>query len=377
VKKILCAVLALAMVFMCGCSAFLEKEYLSISDYDSGVDEPAEPEISAIESYAGLRAALQNMVQQHQESAQLQFSNYAGNISDDLAEASWQVKSASALGAYMVDYISYDINRIVTYYQATVYINYTRSAEEMEKIHSIGANKIAETVVGAVAAGEGSVAMQVYTSSIDGSAMARRVEEALLNAPADIPVMPDISVDVYSGSDLRRIFEVKFDYREPEKDIALMRAELQDAIRAAGARIRPDEDYSIAILAADVLGDICRYNAGDDTGTAYDALLGGSGGSRAVSMAYAAVCAARGLETKLVSGLKNNENYCWAMVKVDGFWYHADAVEAIGLPAETPFLRNDSEMVRTFRWDEMDYPSCDGPSFLPVAEKNEQISQEN
>lgn len=367
-KRILCALLAALLALLCGCSSFLEKEYLSVTNYDSSAAAPAEPALGAIGSYEALMQSLLSMVEQHQDSAQLQFNNYTGSISDDLAEACWQVKSASALGAYMVDYISYDISRIVTYYQATVYINYTRSAEEMEKIHTIGANRIAETVIEAVTAGEPSVAMQVYTSIIDGAAMAGRVENALLKAPGSVPVIPDIQVTIYSGSDLQRIFEVDFDYRGADAQIGKMGSELEEAVHSAAERISVEGDYSVAILAANVLGKLCVYDETDRMGTAYDVLTAGSGGSRAVAMAYAAICAHKGLDCQVVSGLKNNEQYYWNLVKVDDYWYHADVCEAMNLPAETPFLRNDAEM-RAFRWDELDYPGCQGPSLLAAPER--------
>ncbi len=368
-KRILCLVAAACLMLLCGCSLF-EKEYLYISDYDSNISAPAEPEIGAIDSYDALLNSLEGMVSRHQESAELQFNNYVGSISEDMAAACWQVKSASTLGSYMVDYISYDISRIVTYYQAVVYINYTRTAEELEQIHTIGANKIAETVIDAVTNGETTLSMQLYTSAIDGDAMAQRVENALLSAPDVVSVIPDISVSVYGGTGLQRIFEVDFDYRGAE-NIPDRCTELKNVVETVSARIRVSEPYSIAILAANALGDRCRYSAEDQTGTAYDALIGGTGGSRALSMAYAAVCGDKGLEYKIVRGLKNNESYYWVQVKIGDYWYHADVCEAIGLPDGTPFLRNDAEMIRSFRWDELEYASCEGPSLLIPAENAE------
>ena len=105
-QKLVVFILAILMAAMCGCSSFLEKEYFTVSEYDAS-SEPAGPaDNSSIESYNDLVAALNAMVSAHQDMAQLQFSNYAGNVSDDLAEACWHIKANTALGAYMVDYIS-------------------------------------------------------------------------------------------------------------------------------------------------------------------------------------------------------------------------------------------------------------------------------
>lgn len=359
------------MLLLCGCSSSLEKEYISVTDYDSSDNLATEPEISAIDTYSALTTALGTMISQHQESAQLQFNNYAGSISDDLAEACWQVKSDDALGAYMVDYISYDISRIVTYYQATVYINYTRSAEALESIKNIGANKISETVIDAVSGAQQYITMQMHTSVEESSAMAIRVENALLQAPELIPVIPDITVNVFSGSSLQRIFEVFFDYRTTPEEALKMQEELKAAIAKSSSTIDADNDFSVSILAAHALGSACRYDINAQQGTAYDVLCRGVGDSRAIAMAYSAICKDKGIESSVVTGLKNNEQYYWNIVKVDDFWYHADVVEAMTLPADVVFLRNDTEMIRDFRWDELDYPACEGASVLDFGEEPE------
>ncbi|MGE4353033.1 MAG: transglutaminase domain-containing protein [Oscillospiraceae bacterium] len=347
----------------------MEKEYFSVTDYSAESASPAEPEIGAISSYTQLTTALTTMVEQHQEEAQLQFNNYTGSISDDIAEACWQLKSTNALGAYVVDYISYDISRIVTYYQATVYINYTRSADEMAEIKSVGANKIADTVVEAVSSGKQHVAMKIYTSAIDGSAMAERVERALTDAPALVPVMPELNVSVFSGSSSQHIFDVEFMYSASEDEMNQMRSELENTIKSSAQMISQNKPYSVAVLAAHLIADHCVYKSDDTAGTAYDALVLGVGDSRAIAMAYDALCTAKGLESYVVSGLKNNEQHYWNQVKVDDYWYHVDVTEVKGLSANAAFLKNDAEMVNDYRWDELDYPSCDGPSFIVMAEE--------
>ena len=47
------------------------------------------------------------------------------------------MSTGTALGAYAVDYISYDLDRIVAYYEAEVYVYYKRTAEELESIVSV------------------------------------------------------------------------------------------------------------------------------------------------------------------------------------------------------------------------------------------------
>ena len=365
-RRMICAMLIVSLCLLGGCSAFLEKEYLTITDYDSATVQAATPDISAISSYDMLLRALEGLVDQHKDSAQLQFSGYAGSISDDMAEACAQVKSSTDLGAYMVNYISYDISRIVTYYQATVYINYTRTAEEMEAIHSIGADRIGETVVAAVSEGRGSVAMRLYTAALDSAAMAQRAERALLEAPAQIPVLPEIEVAVYSGTGQRQIFELEFDYRIPGAEIPALAAELRQAVVGAAKAVSGTEPRTAAQQTARYLWENCALDQGAERTTAYDVLVAGKGDSRAVAMAYAAVYAEKGLPVHVIGGLKNNARHFWALVQLGEDWYHADAAEAMEIGEL--LLRTDAEMMRTYRWDELDYPAAVGPSLLAERE---------
>ena len=368
-KRAILILFAAAVALLAGCSSLLEKEYFTTSDYDLSEEQPPVGDFGAIESYSELMDALNSLIASHSETAQLQFSGYAGSISDDLAEACWQVKSATALGAYMVDYISYDISRIVSYYQATVYINYTRSEEEMDAIRTIGADKIADTVVEAVSSGAEKLAIQIYTSSIDVELMAERVRDALLESPGEVAVMPQVEVEVYSGSNNRHIFDLSFDYGVDSDELSSMSARLKSSVESAAGRIAQDDAYSVSVLAAGVIGSLSSYDAGYDGGTAYDALVLGRGGSRALSMAYSAICSAKGIENMVVSGLRDNVEHYWVLVRINDCWYHIDVTEAMHLGSGTVFLFTDSEMASEYRWDELKYPACEGPSLYRGAEE--------
>ena len=63
-KRILCLCFAAFLVLLCGCSAFLEKEYLTVTDYDSSADQPQEVAGGVISSYSALMDTLENMVKQ-------------------------------------------------------------------------------------------------------------------------------------------------------------------------------------------------------------------------------------------------------------------------------------------------------------------------
>jgi hypothetical protein len=176
-------------------------------------------------------------------------------------------------------------------------------------------------------------------------------------------VIPEISVTVYSGESLRHIFEVSFDYRRPGTEIAALQAELENAVSAAAEAITAEDPREIAMVAAhDLLGK-CAFDPAAEKTTAYDVLLTGSGDSRAVAMAYAAICAEKGVPARIVSGLKNNAQHFWVLVLLGETgtmrmwrtrWSGQVSFNC------TPTRR----WLRTYRWDELDYPAAVGPSLL-------------
>lgn len=370
-KKMLVMIIVLILTALCGCSSFNDKEYFYIEDYSPEEIEVSYQEKSVIESYTELTNAINSMIQNSQDSAQLQFNGYAGNISDDIAEVCWKVKSETALGSFMVDYISYDISRIVTYYQATIYINYKRSSEDLQAIQDIGANKIEETVMQAVADKEDEVIIAVHTDVIDASAMANRVSLALLNVGANSPVIPNVTVDMYTGTSMQRIFDIQLDYGVKKVDLEAMQSKLSDAVSTYSGVVSTGDDYRVSVVAAGIVSSRAVYNAEATAGTAYDALVLGSGDSRAFAVAYSAIANACGLESVVVSGLRDDEPYYWNMVSIDDVWYHIDVVSA-KKEGNSVVPLTDAEMINNYRWDELSYPSCDGNSFVSRA-----ISEEN
>ena len=113
-KKALTAALAALMALsLAGCASVFSKTYFSHSQYESLPRETSAAGTVEVDNYIELTLAINNLVTEHAESAVLHFGSYEGEIADDLAAACREVSTETALGAYAVDYISYDLDRIV------------------------------------------------------------------------------------------------------------------------------------------------------------------------------------------------------------------------------------------------------------------------
>ena len=124
------AVLALCgalLLGLCGCGSMFGKEYVVVSDY-----VPAVPDSSSTEGRItvteldGLRQALLLLVYDGAKESSIIFdADYEGEINEDMASACWQIRTQDALCAYCVENISYDLTKIVSYYEAHITIRYS------------------------------------------------------------------------------------------------------------------------------------------------------------------------------------------------------------------------------------------------------------
>ncbi len=364
-KRFLALLLLFALLFACaGCSLF-DRTVYEVTEYSAETEEATNDSVGYISDYAALRRAIVWLVAEHQESAELQFQNYDGNISRDLSQACWEVKSSTPLGAFAVDYTSFDLSRIVSFYQADVYITYKRSVEQMEELEQLGGlSAFQRRLNTALSAGERYLVLQMTAASLTPEAVADYIRKAYYADALASPVLPHAEVSLYPDSGVERIVEITLDYGKTDEELAAMRQALTEACETAAQTIAADSasgevsgepDSSAAdrlYAAAQYLSARCVF-APEGGCTAHDALVSGSADSEGMAMAFQALCGTLGLDCQTVSGRLDNEEHFWAIVSFGGQSYHIDPTA----PAEH-FLAGDDEMWGRYWWDTAIYPAC-------------------
>ena len=368
VAVLLAAVLLLALA---GCAALFDKEVYIEEPYEAP-SESSESEDAAdtISSYAALRRAITRLVAERAESAVLQFQNYEGTISRDISTACWEVKSSTALGAFAVDYISYDLSRIVSYTQAEIHITYKRSEYQMsalEELANIGAmrTRLQEAMRG----GETYLVLELTTASLSADAVRQSLERAYYDDPMDCPVLPAAEVTLYPDTGVQRIIEMTLDYGMDSESLAVRREELSAALEKLLADALPEEDgpepseepedpgrsaEQVRRLCV-ALADTCVPDA-EAGATAWDALVGHAASDEGMALALEAACQAAGIECRTVFGRLDVEDHVWNIVTVGGVPYHVDVSRwTDGAPV---FLAGDEDMWGAYGWDTGEYPAC-------------------
>ena len=354
------AAIALALS-LTGCASIFDAEYFSSSKYESEPRETGSGGVVEIGSYLQLTLAINRLVSEHGESATLHFTAYDGDIAQDLAAACREVSTETALGNYAVDYISYDLDRIVAYYEAEVYVFYKRSAEELDAIVSVNTPVgLYNTICGMLASLETRLVATLGAASIDEQAVLDYVEEAYFADPMACVEKPEATVSVYTGSGYQRIVELSVSYGAAAGALEYRREALgETAARLLAGAVSENTAYR-ALQCANALVSRCRSDEGAPD-TLWSAIMAGEASSEGMAVAYKALCDASGIECVVVAGRFDRAEHYWNIITVDGASYHVDVSRAGSLGFGSTFLMNDDQMWGSYWWDNQEYPVCDGP----------------
>ncbi len=359
-KRLLLPGLALMLALLAGCAGFFDTEYYASEPYQPPPPQETDAD-GAISDYAALRQALMELVADRTESAQLNLSGYDGDPGQDISAACWEVKSSTALGAFAVDRITYELSRIVSYYQADVRITYKRSARQIAALETVGPDgTLAARLAQALAGDETYLVLETSDASLTAEDLRRYVAEAYYADPLSVPVLPTVSAQLFPETGVRRIAEIGLDYGLDSGALESRREELAAALNAIEDAVGPADPLGGDESRAATLRTLCAYLVlhcrPDETAgpTAWDALVNGAADSEGMALALEAACGRLGLDCQVVAGRLNEADHRWNIVTLDGGSYHVDLAGA----GRDVFLAGDGELFGDYWWDTSLYPAC-------------------
>ena len=363
-KRLFAALSALAVILSCaGCSMF-SSEYVYSEPYYSGEQPDGQGAGAEIKTYYQLREALQGAVNSAQTQLTLRFGGYSGSVSDDMAAACYELRTSFPMGAYAVDGVDYDLNRIVSYYTAEISITYKRTAEEINAVVTLnGLTELNNYIKHVLSVFSGEAALKVYSSAVDTDYIADAVKNACFDYPELLPIQPKAAIRSYPEEGYSRIYDMRFDYGMSGDELYALR----DGVRAALDELCPtldaDSAGESALRAAGYLSSACTQTPENYAETAYGALVLGSGDSMAMALAYKAVCDRLGIECVVVRGglgTLGTQAHYWNIIGVAGEHYHVDVSRYAELGAAGTFMKTDAELWGEYLWDSDKYPGCSG-----------------
>ncbi len=370
-KKLITVLLLMSML-LSGCSVMLEKDYVVIEPHNEQYVEDDQSDVLTVENYAGLKNAILSLVESGLEYGVIRTNNYEGNVTEDLADAAYEVARNDPLGAFAIDYLTHDYSRIVSYYELHLYITYRRTQEDIDSIVRIGGDSDLKAQLTQLLQQFETKAIYRF-SYYDDKDYDQLVEELCAQDPTLEFGDPKISVSLYPESGVQRIVELEVQYNSDEETLANMRQELLKRIEQNTGGIQQEAademkayrlyrkivDYTqFDWEAYEMLseGDISQK---DMTDTAYDALVNGKALSEGMAKAYYLLCRSMDIECMVVRGRNSGYDYAWNIIEINGEYYHVDCTAAIMDRNYQGYLLTDEDMTN-YRWNDEVYPACEG-----------------
>ena len=375
-KKLLSIVsLALCCLLFAGCGSLFEKEYVSVTDYTP----PVQAENSAggrvtVHNMAELKKAIIGMVYDGSAGGSIAFDpNYDGSAPEDMESACWQVRTQDALCAYCVRDLSYELDKIVNYYESTVSIDYTAYAAELSSIIQLNyAVGLQDILSSALEENRTRVTLLINISSITAENVKNMVLDLYRKNPTICVREPQLTVYLYSGSGRQRLYDINIQYGMAEDEVIRCKSQLKNLDVASNLGAAELDDLHAAFAACRYLVDNCVLNE-SAPGSCYDALIRFESSSEGLALAYVEMCHQLGIDCRVVYGQHGGRDHCWDIVRIGGDWYHVDVSQCYDGQYAAGFLLNDESMWNDYRWTISGYPACRGElSYADIAEEDEE-----
>ena len=181
----------------------LERSYSSVVPHSAMYWETGDADTLRAESYQELINALLLLLGEHSEDGVVRYYGDDPNPSAMAGEACVEVRRETALGAYLLDYITFAGNAENDYYELKIHFGYRRSAEEQEAIvNATSTEALPDLLRAAIASGQSAVAIRVGyfgTSRAGVTQMVAAVRDEFF-LPEDAPAEEPGGADAAEGA---------------------------------------------------------------------------------------------------------------------------------------------------------------------------------
>ena len=196
-----------------GCSGLLlERSWSSATPHSAGYRDDKDKDALRADSYQDLVNALLLLVEGHADSGVVRVyggTDDGGDMAQTASDACNEVQQQTALGAYLLEYITYSGKEERGFYELTLRFGYRRTAEEQRDIiNATSAEAVPDLLRTAAAEGRERLVVRIDYFSTDRTGveeMVRGVQEEL--SGAEEPVEP-WQVVFYPDTDEAGIVEI-------------------------------------------------------------------------------------------------------------------------------------------------------------------------
>ena len=358
-KRILALTLLLALL-LTGCS-WMDGSYVYVEPY---VDQGAHTQAGNISAsnYVELLRVLEQLVDSGTETCTIDISEFDRQEPASFIRAACRyICSSSAMGAYAVEDIDYELGTNNGREAIAVTITYRRSQAEILRIRHLQDREALIRAIRSALSDHTSRAVYLV-ENYEETDLQAIVRDYARERPQDLMEIPLLSEGIY-GTGAERVVELNFAYQNSRESLRQMQAQVRTVFEAASLYVSGDasEHQKLSQLYG-FLTERFDYKMDTSITPSYSLLCHGVGDSRAFAEVYAAMCRQAGLECLIVTGTRDGAPWTWNMVLDGERYYHVDLLRQNGSFREF----SDMEM-GGYVWDYSAYPVCDAYYQEPVA----------
>jgi hypothetical protein len=366
-KKIMSFLVAMAIFLsLTGCANMLEEEYLSIEEHSyTSPENDVTVNVVEVSNYKELLDSIINMIAEYSEEETVRFTNYSGDIENDVADVCVEIMNNTPIGAYSTYYVGYTINKFVSYYEAEISIIYKKTEEQVVSvIKAEDDDDVKNELEQALRYNMDYIALDTKSENITKEIIVDFIKDTYYENPEYAIIMPEITVSVYPEDGDEHIVEAEMEYPYIDSLMSAMQSRLDSKIQVYKDELAQENDYMkleklCSMIYENVVCDNTNmteenYAATDAMNTAYSALVSAKASSEGIAMAVKMICDSMNIECYVVIGKLDDNVHAWNIVDYNGNYYHLDASRY----GNGIFLVNDEEIKSNYWWDTSAFPKC-------------------
>lgn len=366
-KKRLLALVLCCLIFCSGCTAMLERSYISASAH---VDYSATDDSSVLRagSYQALVNSILYFVGEHVGGGIIRLYNYTGNAEADLERACAEVMEDDPLGAYAVRSIDYESTRILTYYEVKFRILYQRTAAEVAEIRTVsGQSGVRHELERMIGSRLSHVTLRTAYFTSDAALVSQLFWLSFYSTPTMTLAVPEFTAAFYPENGTQRILELNLSWPLTAESLAEYSSALSAAAEALFASAPPGDGRCTVQELADVVRGTVVYDP-SGSHSALSALNGEPVNDLGVLLALEFLCQQQGIEASVVSDSAGAQ--MWLIVATPSGYRHllprdlrpsvqTETGDAPDSEAWTLPLYTDEELAALgFEWPRDLHPAC-------------------
>ncbi len=349
-KKVWIFAVALVVATFCGCSAWMNGYYASVTPHKEQNFLP-EQELMNPRNYKDVVEILEDMVKSGQKKKRISIEKIEDDWQKYMLDAAGYVCDVLPVGVYAVSKIDYSLDTSGEKDILSVDISYRRSIADIDAVRTARTDKqIEEILYDSLLGFNVSVAISISDyEDVDFEKIIRNYAELY---PQYVIEIPRVSTIMYPADGKDRIVELLFNYETGRTQLLQMKEQIRPIFEASEVVGGEGPELGQFTRLYSFLMNYHEYTIAPSITPAYSLLHNGVGDSRAFASVYAAMCRQAGLECGMITGIRDGKVWYWNVLQIEGETYYVDLLRC---QESGDFVCKTASEMTGYVWDNSGY----------------------